>query len=149
MEQQLKLLSKEAASDVDFVCCGAENYVKVAGSWNKWRPQNMIYSEPDDVWMLSLNLKPGRYQYKYIVDGEWIHDPTRPSSDDGKGNINNVIVVESKLDVVVRNWRMAKLQKTVRRLKKTHAEIKELKQKLGTCWYNEVEKHKLDPKAGV
>ena len=29
------------------------------------------------------------------------------------------------------------------------AEIKELKQRLGTCWYSEVEKHKLDPKAGV
>ena len=69
--------------------------------------------------------------------------------EDDKGNVNNVIVVESLLDIVLRNYRMANLQKTVRRLRKTHAEIKELKQRLGTCWYSEVEKHKLDPKAGV
>jgi len=146
----LQELSQEAASEVEFSCGGAENYVKVAGSWNNWKPQNLIYQkDEDDTWILSLNLKPGTYQYKFIVDGDWIHDPSRRWKDDGKGNINNVIVVESKLDVVLRNWRMANLQKTVRRLRRTHAEIKELKQRLGTCWYSEVEKHKMDPKAGV
>ena len=149
MEHQLKQLAVQAASDVEFVCSGAENYVKVAGTWNNWRPQNLIYNQEDDTWMLSLNLKPGTYQYKYIIDGDWIHDPSKRWIEDDKGNVNNVIVVESLLDIVVRNYRMANLQKIVRRLRKTHAEIKELKQRLGTCWYSEVEKHKLDPKAGV
>ena len=149
MEQQLKQLSEQAASDVEFVCSGAENYVKVAGTWNSWKPQNLIYNQEDDTWMLSLNLKPGTYQYKYIIDGDWIHDPSKRWIEDGTGNVNNVIVVESLLDIVLRNYRMVNLQKIVRRLRKTHAEIKELKQRLGTCWYSEVEKHKLDPKAGV
>ena len=149
MEQQLKQLSVQAVSDVEFVCSGAENYVKVAGTWNNWKPQNLIYNQEDDTWMLSLSLKPGTYQYKYIIDGDWIHDPSKRWIEDDTGNVNNVIVVESLLDIVVRNYRMANLQKIVRRLRKTHAEIKELKQRLGTCWYSEVEKHKLDPKAGV
>lgn len=149
MEKQLKQMADQAASDVEFICSGAENYVKVAGTWNNWKPQNLIYNQQDDTWMLSLNLKPGTYQYKYIIDGDWIHDPSKRWIEDDKGNVNNVIVVESLLDIVLRNYRMANLQKTVRRLRKTHAEIKELKQRLGTCWYSEVEKHKLDPKAGV
>ena len=149
MEEQLNQLSNQAASDVEFICSGAENFVKVAGTWNNWRPRNLIYNEEEDTWQLSLSLRPGTYQYKYIVDGEWLHDPSKSWRDDGTGNINNVITVDSKLDVVVRNYRLANLQKTVRRLRKTHADIKKLKQKLGTCWYSEVEKYKMDPKAGV
>jgi 1,4-alpha-glucan branching enzyme len=28
-----------------------------------------------DGWELRADLPPGRYEYKFIVDGEWIHDP--------------------------------------------------------------------------
>ena len=149
MEKQLSELARQAAADVEFLCSGAEDYVKVAGTWDGWRPHHLSYSRAEDTWQLSLALPPGTYSYKYIIDGEWLHDPSRRWADDGHGNINNVITVESKLDVVVRNYRMANLQKTVRRLRRTHAEIKELKQRLGTCCYSEVEKYKLDPKAGV
>ena len=143
-------MSKVAASDVEFECSGVESNVQVAGSWNKWKPHNLVLnSQEDNSWSLSLKLKPGCYQYKYIIDGEWIHDPSKQWRDDGKGNINNIIKVDSKLDVVVRHYRMANLQKTVQRLRETHAEIKELKQKLGTCWYSDIEKNSLDPKAGV
>ena len=50
---------------------------------------------------------------------------------------------------IVRNLRLMELQKLVSRLKKTHSEIKELKQWLGTPWHSEVMNLKLDPKAGV
>ena len=148
-KQQLKYLADQAASDFMFTCSGAENFVKVAGTWNNWKPRNLIYNERDDTWQLSLALRPGTYQYKFIVDGEWMHDPSKRWLDDGKGNANNVMTVASKLDIFVLNYRKAKMLKTVRRLRQTHAEIKELKQKLGTCWYTEVEKYKVDPRAGV
>ena len=144
MEEQLKQLANQAASDVEFICSGAENFVKVAGSWNNWRPRNLIYNELADTWQLSIKLSPGTYQYKYIVDGEWIHDPSSKCREDDKGNINNVLKVDSKLDILIRNYRMASLKKTVERLKKTKAEIKELKQKLGTSWYSEVQNYKMD-----
>lgn len=37
-------------------------------------------------------------QYKFIVDGQWRHDPNLPSMYDDMGNINNV------LEVQVRAW---------------------------------------------
>ena len=149
MKRQLTELAKEPAADVEFLCSGAEDSVQVAGSWNGWKPHNLVHHSKQDLWFLSLKLKPGCYKYKYIIDGEWIHDPSKKWKDDGEGNINNVIIVESKLDIFVVHYRMAVLRKTVHRLRQTHAEIKELKQKLGTCWYNDIESYKLNPKAGV
>ena len=148
MERQLEMLSRQPAAAVEFVCCGAEKGVQVAGSWNQWRPRDLDLVA-EDTWMLSLSIPPGTFQYKYIIDGVWIHDPSKKWLQDAEGNINNVIKVESKLEIVIRNLRILELQKLVSRLKKTQAEIKELKQWLGTPWYSEVEKLQLDPKAGV
>ena len=36
----------------------------------------------------------GRHQYKFIVEGNWMHDPTRPTETDRDGNVNNVITVD-------------------------------------------------------
>lgn len=33
-------------------------------------------------------------QYKFIVDGQWRHDPNLPSMYDDMGNINNVMEVQ-------------------------------------------------------
>ena len=35
-----------------------------------------------------------RPQYKFIVDGQWRHDPNLPSMYDDMGNINNVMEVQ-------------------------------------------------------
>ena len=148
MERQLEMLSRQPATTVEFVCCGADREVQVAGSWNQWTPRDLDLVG-HDTWMLSLSIPPGTFQYKYIIDGVWIHDPSKKWLLDAEGNVNNVLKVESKLEIVIRNLRILELQKLVSRLKKTQAEIKELKQWLGTPWYSEVEKLKLDPKAGV
>ena len=148
MERQLEMMSDVPAGAVEFVCRGAEAGVQVAGSWNNWQPRELLFTG-DNTWMLSLTIPPGTFQYKYIIDGEWMHDPSKKWLEDERGNVNNVIKVESKLEVVIRNLRLMELQKLVSRLKQTYAEIKELKQWLGTPWYSEVEKLKLDPKAGV
>ena len=36
----------------------------------------------------------GKHLYKFIVEGSWIHDPTRPTETDKDGNVNNVITVD-------------------------------------------------------
>ena len=36
----------------------------------------------------------GKHQYKFIVEGNWMHDPTRPTETDKDGNVNNVITVD-------------------------------------------------------
>ncbi len=54
--------------------------VTVAGTFNNWRSDNLFMKGPDDQgrWTANLRLPPGEYEYRFIVDGEWIPDPRNP-----------------------------------------------------------------------
>ena len=134
-------------TSVEFTCNGAEKSVQVAGTWNNWATEDLQFN--GDCWSGFISLLPGTFQYKYIVDGVWLHDPSQRWADDGQGNINNVITVESKLVMFLRQKKIAELHQTARRMRKVQSEIRELKQWLGTPWHAEVQNLKLDPKAGV
>jgi chromosome partitioning protein len=73
--------------------------VRIAGDFNGWVPdkgvRSLIESEgPTRVWTKILQLPPGRYQYRYIVDGEWREDPENPETAGGAvGGRNSVLVV--------------------------------------------------------
>lgn len=43
-----------------------------------------------------VELPEGEYQYKFIVDGEWVHDPEEVAVDNDLGSKNNVIKVTQK-----------------------------------------------------
>jgi len=46
-------------------------------------------------WVLTLFLKPGKYAYKFIADGEWLKDPANDQwEDDGSGHRNSVLWIE-------------------------------------------------------
>ncbi|MEM1013912.1 MAG: alpha-amylase family glycosyl hydrolase, partial [Planctomycetota bacterium] len=51
----------------------------------------------DNIWELTLPMSPGRYGYKFVVDGDrWLTDPTDDSElriDDGYGGQNSGVVV--------------------------------------------------------
>jgi 1,4-alpha-glucan branching enzyme len=52
-------------------------FVSVCGQFNGWQPEAApMTRRADGTWETSLTLRPGRYQYKFVVDGNWIHDPT-------------------------------------------------------------------------
>ena len=64
--------------------------VSVAGSFNNWQPLKMYYSKKYDVWALAMYLREGTHAYKFVVDGDWIVDPTNDVvRDDGEGNKNS------------------------------------------------------------
>src|SRR5262249_46553337 len=48
-------------------------YVQLAGDFNSWVADDMLPS--GHVWKKVVRLRPGRYQYKYVVDGRWLPDP--------------------------------------------------------------------------
>lgn len=50
--------------------------VEVAGNFNNWAGMP-LYQKPDDkgMWGMRIDLLPGQYSYKFIVDGEWMLDP--------------------------------------------------------------------------
>ncbi len=42
---------------------------------------------------MEVRLAPGRYHYKYIVDGAWAVNPHAPQELDRLGNLNNLLSV--------------------------------------------------------
>lgn len=50
--------------------------VSVAGSFNLWQPTaTPLTLSGEGKWVVELSLPPGRYEYRFIVDGEWVDDP--------------------------------------------------------------------------
>ena len=50
--------------------------VKVAGSFNTWRPDaTPLASAGDGNWVVRLMLRSGQYEYRFVVDGRWSEDP--------------------------------------------------------------------------
>jgi len=74
---------------------GAQS-VAVAGDFNGWNPDQTTMERSDGgVWTTTIQLKPGRYQYMFVIDGkQWIADPLAPEeAGDGFGSQNAVLDV--------------------------------------------------------
>lgn len=68
--------------------------VALAGTFNNWNPAQTFFTKEGDTWVCRVELPPGKHVYKYIVDGNWITDPTNPATEkDEKGNSNSVLVI--------------------------------------------------------
>jgi chromosome partitioning protein len=73
--------------------------VRIAGDFNGWVPdkgvRSLIESEGQTrVWTKILNLPPGTYEYRYVVDGEWREDPENPEAVRSEvGGRSSVLVV--------------------------------------------------------
>ncbi len=73
--------------------------VFVAGNFNSWTPHDPNYAmadrNGDGTWEITIRLAPGTYQYKFVVDNEWVLPPDTPSTiDDGFGGQNGFIEVQ-------------------------------------------------------
>jgi chromosome partitioning protein len=77
----------------------AASDVRIAGDFNGWVPdkgvRSLIESDGETrVWTKILQLSPGTYEYRYVVDGEWRVDPENPEHAAGAmGPPNSVLVV--------------------------------------------------------
>lgn len=53
--------------------------VFLAGDFNHWQVNEISKMElRDGVWVKRLELKPGNYKYRFVVDGQWRQDPQNP-----------------------------------------------------------------------
>lgn len=51
-------------------------HVSVAGTFNDWRPDaTPMFALGEGRWVKELMLPPGRYEYQFVVDGQWRSDP--------------------------------------------------------------------------
>ena len=66
--------------------------VQLAGEFNGWTPAGYEMEFSNGVWRKMLALAPGRYRYRYVVDGRWQRDPLNPSVEPSPfGDQNSVI----------------------------------------------------------
>jgi len=68
--------------------------VYLSGSFNNW---TNLAAKKDSKgnWSVKMNLKPGRYEYKFIVDGSWINDPKNSQLIwNGMGSQNSLIDIK-------------------------------------------------------
>ena len=70
--------------------------VSVVGDFNGWNPAKTKLERTDGgMWTVTLPLKPGRYEYMFVIDGkQWIADPlASEEATDGFGAQNAVLDV--------------------------------------------------------
>jgi 1,4-alpha-glucan branching enzyme len=67
--------------------------VSIAGDFNNWDCNKTKLINHNGTWKITLNLKPGHYQYMFVIDGKkWAPDPNaKEYIDDGYGNKNSII----------------------------------------------------------
>jgi len=69
--------------------------VQVAGDFNSWEPAGNEMEFSNGVWRTIISLTPGRYKYRYVVDGHWKTDPLNPRIERGPyGDYDSVIDLE-------------------------------------------------------
>jgi len=71
---------------------GCEVYL--AGTFNSWNPRKNKMKYANGMYTTTLTLEPGRYEYKFVIDGVWCVDPACTEwAPNGLGSLNSVITV--------------------------------------------------------
>ena len=70
--------------------------VSLAGNFNNWDASSLLgKKDRKGNWSVSVSLNPGKYEYKFVVDGSWIGDPACKSCvPNSFGTSNCVLVVK-------------------------------------------------------
>ena len=69
--------------------------VAVAGTFNDWDVSCTPMTAPSEgTWKTTVWLPKGRYEYRFIADGQWLNDPSASQSvENSFGSTNSVLVV--------------------------------------------------------
>ncbi len=76
--------------------------VYLAGNFNNWDPTSIPMIKKDGLFEVSLELGPGTYYYKFVINGErWVEDPLNPGQvPDGFGGKNSVFTLRENGEIV-------------------------------------------------
>jgi hypothetical protein len=77
--------------------------VLLGANFNDWaRNATTMERKEGGRWKTTLSLTPGRYQYKFIVDGQWMPDPlARENVFNEYGTLNSVVEVRARFSVKI------------------------------------------------
>ena len=75
-EQSNYYSAKNSLKPVNFYCAAPKaGAVQIAGDFNHWHPV-LMHRLLDGWWFIRLELCHGHHQYRFIVDGKPVLDPT-------------------------------------------------------------------------
>ncbi len=77
--------------------------VYLAGSFNDWDAASLPMADPEETGDFSVKvaLLPGRHEYKFVVNGEWVADGSCSRWTVNKhGTLNSVVEVPGKISVL-------------------------------------------------
>jgi 5'-AMP-activated protein kinase regulatory beta subunit len=99
--QKLKTMSKQIIKRrrVSFLFESADaREVILVGDFNNWDPQkHTMKHNGDGTWNKTVMLAPGRYEYKFFVDGDWKIDPKNSQTClNSFGTQNSVLNLEKR-----------------------------------------------------
>jgi chromosome partitioning protein len=73
---------------------GAE-HVLLAGDFNEWTLDGSEMDPIGGVWTKVIKLPPGRYRYRYVIDGRWQNDPSNAAVEPNPyGGHDSILVLE-------------------------------------------------------
>ena len=59
--------------------------------WNLW--SQTMRKQPSGLWEITVDLVPGRHQYKFLVDGnQWLTDPKAKEQASNQYGTNNSVI---------------------------------------------------------
>ncbi|KAF8109381.1 hypothetical protein N665_0097s0035 [Sinapis alba] len=96
LKEQIKDVEAAQSKEVNVFWIGMAESVQVMGSFDGWsQPEDLSpeYTASFTKFSTTLVLRPGRYEMKFLVDGEWQISREFPTSGEGMLE-NNVLVVE-------------------------------------------------------
>ena len=69
--------------------------VLLMGDFNDWTLDRSEMEAIGGVWTKVMKLAPGRYRYRYVVDGQWQHDPSNAAIEPNPyGGYDSILVLE-------------------------------------------------------
>ncbi|CAD6187996.1 unnamed protein product [Caenorhabditis auriculariae] len=67
--------------------------VSIIGSWDGWGKKIPMVKSTTDFTTI-VDLEPGEYEYKFMVDGQWVVDDNQKKKSNAMGSENNVIHIQ-------------------------------------------------------
>ena len=102
-------LDPKTSDKTVFICHAlTAQHVSLAGSFNGWDPQSTpMQPQGEDTWLVELELAPGQYEYKFVVDGAWCcepgledHAPCPDCVPNSLGTMNRTVEIRERSGVV-------------------------------------------------
>ncbi|KAG2715124.1 hypothetical protein I3760_03G063100 [Carya illinoinensis] len=96
LKEQIKDVDGVQSKEVSLFWCGMAESVQVMGTFDGWSQGEHLspeYTGSFTKFSATLMLRPGRYEIKFMVDGEWHLSPEYPTVGEGLMK-NNLLIVE-------------------------------------------------------